>query len=121
MPPERFDYGMYVGGDWAGAQDLSCGTCACAIGWMPQVPELQGLGLKYVRRFGSNGGAEVVSDETNDSWDTASYIFDVSSRDVGYLFHPSAYGNPLREDASAKAVAAHIRDFVARGGRPDDC
>lgn len=33
LPKGRFDYGRWVGANWRGAADLSCGTTACAFGW----------------------------------------------------------------------------------------
>ncbi|MGH7749129.1 MAG: hypothetical protein ACREQ5_30855, partial [Candidatus Dormibacteria bacterium] len=46
VPADRFDFAHWVGKDWAGAPDLSCGTSACALGWATTIPEFQALGLK---------------------------------------------------------------------------
>lgn len=46
LDPKRFNYRRWVGDDWKGAQDLSCGTTACALGWAATMPEFQELGLR---------------------------------------------------------------------------
>jgi len=53
LPPERFDYGSWVGAKWKDAQDLSCGTTACALGWAATLPSCRQEGLRLGRdRFG---------------------------------------------------------------------
>lgn len=42
---ERFDYSRWVGQDWKGMQDLSCGTRACSMGFAATMPVFQALGL----------------------------------------------------------------------------
>jgi hypothetical protein len=45
LPEERFDYTRWVGRDWRGSPDLSCGTTACAIGWATTLPSWRAAGL----------------------------------------------------------------------------
>lgn len=53
MQPERFNYRYWVGLNWGGKEDLSCGTSACAFGWACTMPEFQQQGLHmYAREDG---------------------------------------------------------------------
>ncbi len=45
VPPERFEFKNWIGADWGGAQDLSCGTTACALGWLVTSDYFRALGL----------------------------------------------------------------------------
>lgn len=45
VPRKRFDMGHWVGSDWEGAPDLSCGTSACAAGWATTDPWFRRRGL----------------------------------------------------------------------------
>lgn len=45
---KRFDYSCWVGEDWEGKQDLSCGTTACALGWATTIPSFRRVGLRLV-------------------------------------------------------------------------
>ena len=46
IPTRRFNYDTWVGDGFKGAQDLSCGTTACALGWACTVPAFRKLGLE---------------------------------------------------------------------------
>lgn len=49
IPKERFNYNVWVGENWGGRVDLSCGTTACAMGWATTIPALRKLGLRMSR------------------------------------------------------------------------
>ncbi len=135
LPPERFDYCMWAGSDWAPGTGLSCGTTACALGWATTIPEL-GLELRrgevlncYVSRVGQVAHPAI---EGPHSLECAAEAFDVSPEEAAFLFCAEELNPRLRpeteddylseepegamspdEDATAKEVAAHIRRFVA--------
>jgi len=127
LPPKRFDYGSYVGRDWKGMPDLSCGTTACAIGWATTMPEFRkyGLCLLYARdRW--NGFHVPCGGSHHDAPLAGTAIFSLNEAEWDYLFMPgSALYNEdysgeeeLRpqgpsSEATAKQVAQHIRRFVA--------
>lgn len=46
VPEQQFDYNHWVGIDWKGDPDLSCGTKACALGWAATMPMFRELGLR---------------------------------------------------------------------------
>lgn len=116
LPPERFDYDRWVGNDWLGEPDLSCGTAACALGWATTIPEFRRLGLRLSRCGEPHCGR--LYDHA-----AATEIFGVTENEAAFLFIPDRFAprewlkwrsnwspNP---DASAKMVARHIRWFVA--------
>jgi len=117
LPPKRFDYSHWVGDDWKGKQDLSCGTTACAFGWATTMPSLRRLGLvlhKSEVTLHKNGGYLFPSE-------AAKEVFGLSYAEFEYLFVPYSerdlpkYKLPVSyipDSASAKTVAAHIRNFV---------
>jgi hypothetical protein len=123
LPPERFDFSRWVGSDWKGARDLSCGTTACAFGWATTaLPEadlwLRGDGYAYVCHGTWKGDPNF--DATVDAADKA---FGIEVDDLELLFTPCDHDDEeheesdccdqLPESASASDVAAHIRQFVA--------
>ena len=59
LPPERFKYNDWVGKDWGGKLDLSCGTTACALGWATQIPSIAAKGLRLAQNLVS--GSEPLS------------------------------------------------------------
>lgn len=128
VPRERFNYGHWVGENWRGAPDLSCGTTACALGWATVMPEFRRLGLylsprtrtprikgarapywedtstvAITRLFGNFG---VISDEP------LQYISSRFSNPIVDLFYPDYSGAGVDRDATPKQVARRIRDFV---------
>jgi hypothetical protein len=48
VPRERFDMNRWVGADWKGAKNLSCGTSACAAGWATTDPWFRRRGLRLL-------------------------------------------------------------------------
>lgn len=66
VDPDRFYFATWVGEDWQGAQDLSCGTTGCAVGWAATFPEFRDQGLALQ-------GKELL-DWTNDATDPGSPV-----------------------------------------------
>ena len=104
VPRSRFDYSVFVGGDWAGAQDLSCGTQACALGWAATMPTFRRLGLYLNRAF------RPVLKGLRDPWRSAERLFSLDREEAITLFAP----DDLSEDyATPKYVASKLERFVA--------
>lgn len=116
---KRFYYGTFVGDDWGGKANLSCGTTACALGWATTMPKLRKKGLRLNRdEFAWHGG--YVEMNGLDGAGAATEAFDVGYEDACYLFYPetrhsSSISLPVspKEKATPKQVAKHIRRFVA--------
>lgn len=128
LPPERFNYSHWVGDDWKGKKDLSCGTTACALGWATTIPELRKLGLHL--RKDSEGYADVVCGRMENKF-AGMKVFGLTFEESEALFT----GASLRKDGkyalgatdpaalllglcpsmdeSAAVVAARIRTLVA--------
>ena len=123
LPPERFDYGSWVGAKWKDAQDLSCGTTACALGWAATLPSCRQEGLRLGRdRFG-DGTVHLEGEDPRKggtgSIAAACKVFGIDEEEAEFLFMPSTglgdeEDHPLSPDQNAGAarVAAHIRRFV---------
>jgi|ERR1700722_1109491 len=126
LPPDRFDYRQWVGDDWKGKPDLSCGAPACALGWATTMPKLRALGLRLVRSsgFGSYvtlGRSRAVCDyeEVGHSLRVACTVFCLKEQEAILLFVPRDDIFRLRSAkpgarATAQEVAAHIRNFVVK-------
>lgn len=129
-PP--FDFTIWIGQTWKGAEDLSCGATACALGWAATIPELYEAGLRIagvpMRRYadadvGACGYITYVGSETLPSaaWSSsiaaACAVFDLTVQEAEFLFQPGSreYGM-MTCTATAAQVAAHIRAFIQRGG-----
>lgn len=123
LPPQKFDYCSWVGSDWKGKQDLSCGTTGCALGWACAMPDFRRLGLKF-RKIGNKRtgytGFPMVPGKTQDGEGHAGHasrvVFGLSHDQHNLLFMPKPYNPPTGPtgDATPKQVAAHIRKFVRR-------
>lgn len=126
LPPERFDYRTWVGRDWQGKADLSCGTTACALGWAMTLPD---MGVPPATPIYGCDGAAVAGWFDKQGirlYETvvASRAFDIAADEAEFLFFPggvcecSECSVSLRPkaDASAKEVATHIRAFIDAGG-----
>lgn len=106
LPRKRFDYRWWVGDDWQGGKDLSCGTTACALGWATVIPEFRKKGLKLEFdewdagkvRFGHREGLRA-----------AEAFFGIHFNEAASLFLPNGDAN-----ATAKQVARKIERFVDR-------
>jgi hypothetical protein len=126
LPKTRFDYSSWVGNDWKGKKDLSCGTTACALGWATVVPSLRKAGLRMGKIDNTYINAAVYLKGKAPSLDSPEQagmeVFGLTSDEFDYLFVPDS-GVFLEEldldqedgpdsSASAKEVAKHIRGFV---------
>jgi hypothetical protein len=123
LPKKRFNYTHWVGNDWKGKPDLSCGTTACALGWATTIPSLRKQGLRLLKiqdvfqvtLKGYSGASHLAPEHA------AQEIFGLNNNEFEYLFIPDS-GIVLPElglnnegpvmCASAKEVAKHIREFV---------
>lgn len=119
VPRKRFNYSDWVGTNWKGKQDLSCGTTGCALGWAATMPLFRRLGMELRKKDGGGGyvalkGAKEYGSEA--SHDAAIAVFSISTDESEYLFAPFCSGLPTT--ATPKRVARHIRQFVERGGMP---
>jgi len=138
LPRKRFNYRRWVGGDWGGAKDLSCGTNACALGWATTIPTLRRAGLR-LEPYASNasktwgGGYVTLAQPTQRFRSLRSYgigesiaagavAFDLTDVESMFLFSPfSRWSPPVvpHGNATPKQVARHICKFVERGGMPE--
>lgn len=117
LPKERFNFGVYVGQDWKGAQDLSCGTVACAMGWAATMPAFRRLGLHIAfnevkRPVPCLRGSYMASPA-----EAGQVLFGLAYWDFSVLFHPDSsvgYG----PNAGPKLVAKRIRKYVAERSAP---
>lgn len=131
LPDNRFDYNHWVGDDWGDAQDLSCGTTACALGWAATIPKLRAVGLRLARYYQGGPGVVHLYDQDDrllaSGTGAAEEVFGITRREASWLFIPNfpapwddgEHGPP--SNASAIEVAAHIREFISRrreGYRP---
>lgn len=107
LPRKRFYYGRWVGDNWGGKQDLSCGTTACAFGWAATMPEFRRLGLCIAPGFLSG---VVRLKDGGSSYSAAEKVFGLNPDEHDLLFLPAESG--LGERATPKQVAKHIREFV---------
>lgn len=126
LPRERFDYESWVGDDWKGKEDLSCGTTACALGWATTIPSLRKAGLR-LKSTKSQHGFVTMKDYHGRYWNAPAYatknVFGLNNGEHEWLFVPGSsmwdeasqdYIYNLNSNASAKEVANHIRQFVKR-------
>lgn len=122
LPPERFFYGTWAGTEdkpWKGAQDLSCGTTACAMGWACTIPSLRDrrrAGLRLETCNWDLKKAMVCNVNGANDYDAAQQAFALTVEEAEYLFQPN--DSRLGVKASAFEVARHIRRFIAAGGIP---
>ena len=130
LPKKRFYYGSWVGDDWKGKADLSCGTTACALGWATTIPSFRRLGLRMTSRrppsyadlvAGADLDGYVTAPGCSRSLSAAQDIFKLSYIEAEFLFIPGgkldsfpAIQAAPANGATAKQVARHIRRFVAR-------
>jgi hypothetical protein len=117
VPRKRFDFTSWVGENWKGDRELSCGTTACALGWATTMPLFRGLGLRLAK---SRWGPYVTLGnmrKDKSSMIAAERVFDISYGDAEYLFVPGF--SKLGHSATPKMVARQIRQFVKHGGRQE--
>lgn len=111
LPSKRFDFNTWVGDDWKGKPDLSCGTTACALGWAATIPAFRKRGLRLTMR---GGYADVLYENYTWSLNSGAAFFNLSLKEARHLFTNDGMYNGLNLDPSAKQVAHHIRKFVAK-------
>jgi hypothetical protein len=119
--PERFNFKTWVGSDWKGAQNLSCGTTACAFGYAPSLPYFRRLGVVLNRdAFGSN----VLLQGSNGDLcglGAAAKVFNLTEVETSHIFAP--YTKDSTEEgysknctigarATPKQWAKHARRFI---------
>jgi hypothetical protein len=140
LHPSRFNYNVWVGRNWAGRPDLSCGTVACALGWATTIPALQEVGLKLVSGKDSDGSTigyvtapGLPPGGREGSIEAAMQVFFLTRLEALFLFTPNSPSpetlftpnSPSPENGTHKLgvrspgylaspawVARHIRDFV---------
>ena len=92
VKPKQWDFSVWIGNDWEGAPDLSCGTTACAMGWGTAVPQLRRLGLRMVKNnFGPGGSMELHKRDGKKVYDFISIgreLFGLSRAETYHLFVP---------------------------------
>lgn len=121
LPRQKFDFGTIAHQNGKPMREAlmagkeSCGTVACAVGWMPVVfPR----GLKWDEKYaGSEEFPSVVlrQDPDVDNVLAAAAWFAISPYDADLLFVPGdADGgySGLKNEATPKQVARHIRKWV---------
>ena len=138
VPGIRFDYGSWVGSDWKGKPDLSCGTTACALGWGTTMPELRELGLRLFKRSAQQHSVNssfplmfvgqryreaigaydpgVAIDMWNEACLACAEIFAVDEDETMLLFSPADCDEESYKpgpQAHPADVAKHIRMVVA--------
>lgn len=124
LPPERFNFRRWVGMDWKGRQNLSCGTTACAFGWATTMQVFRKLGLRLMRHPTMGFGLVHLKGETDyerAAEKAAAHVFGLNGDEFDYLFFPvdetgsEMWFKPAPHlDATAKELAEHIRFFVSK-------
>lgn len=115
LPKERFCYGFWVGEDWEGSPDLSCGTSACAAGWATTLPSFRAKGL-YLANYAP---AYRTDDHTVYGEAAMAVVLGIRVSDAAHLFLPHSW-HPRFDTyspppyAGPKLVAAHIRAWLER-------
>lgn len=128
LPPQKFDFRSFtMRGDKPMLEALkarrsSCGTTACAVGWMPAVfpravcwigVDRPGYTLNVAMRNGARrrdafwGTCKRVT-----NFDVAQRFFRLTYDETQTLFNPEENEDSLSADATAKQVATHIKRFV---------
>lgn len=114
LPPKRFDMGNWVGHDWQGAADLSCGTTACMLGWATTIHQFRRLGLRLRRGAGTNGGYITLTNTTrradSSAVEVSNEIFALDYSEHARLFYAHDTPNTV---ITPKQGAELIRRFVA--------
>lgn len=111
LPRRRFYYACWVGLNWEGKANLSCGTSACALGWATTMPALRREGLRLVRS--SRGG--IVRLGSREGIHAGARAFGISAREATFLFIPGQLMDGQWapwSGATNKEVAKHIESFV---------
>jgi hypothetical protein len=124
VPKERFDFGSWVGEDWKGKPNLSCGTTACALGWATTIPLLRKAGLMLKFTPDEYSSVTLKHNPNTSSEYAGMEVFGLTLDEFEYLF--TSYGCLWKDDfsyliknkkslgrkATAQQVAARIKEFV---------
>lgn len=114
VPDSQFDMNVWVGDDWQGDPDLSCGTSACALGWATTIPSFREAGLTLVRDrdYHHGGHVELHTPEVirTNSIEAASEFFDISESQADHLFGGYGTSSRTRVAASIDWLVSVIRD-----------
>lgn len=87
VPEERFDMQRWVGDDFKGSPDLSCGTSACAVGWATTIPEFREAGLHL--DFDPDDELAWIATPVYQGWegyDAAAQFFEIPRGQAEHLF-----------------------------------
>jgi hypothetical protein len=125
LPRKRFDFNHWVGDNWEGKEDLSCGTTACALGWATTIPSLRKAGLRMdpggfvtLERFLKG---QEHSYGYSASFSAGKEVFDLSDEEFRFAFvpHGQSYNGrkPAPEEATPQRVGRNIR-FLAESKYP---
>ncbi len=93
VPAKQFKFTSWVGLDWGGKPDLSCGTTACGFGWATTIPSLRDLGLGLYRSKGGFVTVAMSQEAVTENASTAAEkageeVFGLSPQEFNYLFIP---------------------------------
>lgn len=114
LPMEKWNFDTWVGGQWQGNPDLSCGTTACAFGWAATIPEFQALGLRLQPSNSGVGGFPTVDDDLFQSSHyapprAARVIFGLSGVEYDMIFTYRGYeGDEELEDENGDVVVTPV-------------
>ena len=114
--------GNWVGDNWQGKPDLSCGTTACACGWATTLPKFRKMGLKLNIRTSGAYTETWISYGDNTRSDAIASFFGLKSEEVEFLFIPYGDYNKLRHKellpptAKPYHIARRIRAFIKHDG-----
>lgn len=119
LPEGKFDYGVW--GQAKSKEKLvklapnACGTTACALGWATAIKPFRakGLRMKLYHTMDDAAYGDVYCGRSSGTR-AAEKFFGLTSTEATYLFIPED-NNEVPESATAREVAHHILDFVAKG------
>ncbi len=118
LPPDKFDFSKWVGNDWQGKPNLSCGTRACALGWGCTIPSFRKAGLVLKPNPDTYSDYKFIPGlKGNESGLDGTYragrvIFGLVRSEFKRLFTTDSEISHLNDNASSKQVAKEIRKFV---------
>jgi hypothetical protein len=117
LPWWRFDYKFWIGREWRGEPDLSCGTSACAGGWATTLPRFKERGLFLSSNASAPAVINLESGYEAVGVDALARVLGVEYNDAMVLFIPDTYDEDLdlrspTDDAPAQEVAEHIREWL---------
>lgn len=119
----RFDYNRWVGQDWAGKTDLSCGTKACSMGFATTMPIFQALGLQlkmYQDGFDRQYGIITLSNERGyfEREAAAAQLFDITIKQATdlFIFGKWVSKGTSHEHPTALEMGQAIRNFIKYDG-----